>query len=101
MRIMRTQSVKWVPVINPSLCNGCNECVEVCETNTLTLRRGVAVLAWPDRCQSDAKCVAVCPVGAMRMEWVALEGDHRRGKWDCGGRVWTGRVRGGRELQLT
>jgi electron transport complex protein RnfB len=93
--MMKTQLLKWIPVVNVSLCTGCNRCIEACELNTLTLRDEVAVVAWPDRCHSDSHCVAACPDSAMRMEWVALEGDQTRGKWASGGRVWPGRVRGG------
>jgi NAD-dependent dihydropyrimidine dehydrogenase PreA subunit len=97
---MRTTTLKWIPVVNMSLCTGCNRCLEVCEQCTLTLRDGVAVVAWPDRCQSDAKCVTACLEGAMHMEWASLEGDQTRGRWAFGGRVWPGRVRGRRELRV-
>ncbi|MCL4181318.1 MAG: 4Fe-4S binding protein [Verrucomicrobia bacterium] len=97
---MRTQIMKWTPTVNAALCNGCNRCVEVCDSGTLTLRNGVALVAWPDSCQSDAECVRVCPQQAMRMEWMAMDGDRTRGKWVIGGRAWPGRVRGCRQLRV-
>lgn len=97
---MQTRHLKWVPVVNDSLCTGCNRCIEACDPDSLELREGVAVLVWPDRCCSQGECAAACLDGAMRMEWVEWDGDRSRGRWASGGRVWQGQVRGGRRPYL-
>jgi MinD superfamily P-loop ATPase len=94
---MKTQYLKWIPVVNETLCTGCNRCVEACVEQTLTVRQAVAVLAWPNQCCSDGECIEACPVDAMRMAWVELDGDRTRGRWESGGRPWAGRIRGGRD----
>lgn len=56
------------PLINASLCVGCNSCVEVCpEAGTLELISGKAILAHPERCASHSKCAEVCPTQAITM----------------------------------
>jgi uncharacterized Fe-S center protein len=94
---MKVQYLKRIPVVNEALCTGCDLCVRACSQETLELRHRIAVLPWPDRCCSEGECVAACNDGAMRMAWVALDGDRNHGRWISSGRVWRGRVRGGRD----
>jgi heterodisulfide reductase subunit A-like polyferredoxin len=81
--------------VTEDLCNGCGRCVEACEPRVLEVDDEVAVLMRPNRCCSGGECVAACQEGAMRMDWVEMEGDRTQGRWVSGGRVWPARVRGG------
>jgi NAD-dependent dihydropyrimidine dehydrogenase PreA subunit len=93
--IMRIQYLKWMPVVNLALCTGCNRCIDVCTRGTLTLNHGLAVVTQPLQCESVGECVTACRDSAMRMGWVPLTGDRGHGRWASGGRIWSGRVRGG------
>jgi Na+-translocating ferredoxin:NAD+ oxidoreductase RNF subunit RnfB len=94
---MKTRYLKWIPVINETLCTGCNQCVEACDEKMLEVRQGIAVLVWPNQCCSDGECVGACPEAVMRMAWVELDGNRNRGRWESAGRPWPGRVRGGKD----
>jgi Na+-translocating ferredoxin:NAD+ oxidoreductase RNF subunit RnfB len=80
---MTVKKYKWVPVINTTMCNGCRECVLACGPKCLEIKGQVAVLTKPDICGSEEHCIAPCPIGVIRMEWVEMEGDLnlQRGKW--------------------
>ena len=56
--------------VNPELCTGCGECVEVCGMEAVKLVDGKAVVG-PD-CVACLACVDVCPSGAIeapKPEW--------------------------------
>ena len=72
---------KWIPVIDPDLCNGCQECVLACGPKCLELEDNLAVLTRPDLCGSEEHCIAPCPVQAIRMAWVPMQGHQSVGKW--------------------
>ena len=56
------------PVINATLCIGCGSCADACpETGTLALVNGKAILAHPERCVGNAKCIEVCPTSALSL----------------------------------
>lgn len=78
---IRPKKFKWLPIVEEDLCNGCQECVFLCEAGGLKIKDGVAVLINPDVCDSDEQCAAGCPVGAIRMEWVPVQGCPSQGKW--------------------
>ena len=75
------ESYKWVPIVEEDLCTGCGACVEACGPRCLELDDRVAVLMRPHACGSEEHCIAPCYEEAIRMAWVALAGDHSRGKW--------------------
>lgn len=72
---------KWVPLIDPDCCTGCNRCVEACGSKSLALINGLAVLVLPQTCGSEEHCVSACPEGAIRMTWVPLDGARHVGRW--------------------
>lgn len=72
---------KWVPVIDATTCNGCQECIYACKLHSMEIVDGIAALVRPDTCGSEEHCIAPCPVGAIHMDWVAMVGEETRGKW--------------------
>ena len=63
-----------VAVVDRQLCDECGLCVPLCPPLAITMRRdGLAVSA--TTCTGCRKCIAPCPVGALRM--VATDGAAR------------------------
>lgn len=58
-----------LPVIDAALCDGCGVCVTHCSTGALGLVEGLAVLAYPARCNYDAACEGVCPAEAIALPY--------------------------------
>ena len=58
-------------IIDPKLCIGCNQCVEVCRTDVLVPnpeKGKPPILLYPDECWFGGCCVEPCPVqGAIKM----------------------------------
>lgn len=57
-----------VVVINYELCNGCNECVNICRTQTIMPnpeKDKPPVVIYPDECWFCGSCVEVCPAEAI------------------------------------
>jgi len=77
---MGRPSHKWAPVVS-DFCVGCGRCVEACPHGSLKSVWDFATLDRPDSCTSAADCVAVCEDDAIRMQWVAMDGDRGVGKW--------------------
>lgn len=65
-------SYRELPRLDEQRCTGTGDCVRVCPTDCLELRRGAPVLARPFECVSCGLCAAVCPTDAIRLErtWV-------------------------------
>ena len=78
---MNLHTHKWLPVVDPNLCTGCNACVEACGPKSLELINKVAVLVRPETCGSEEHCIAPCPTGAIQMAWLEHSGNLTRGKW--------------------
>jgi NAD-dependent dihydropyrimidine dehydrogenase PreA subunit len=60
-----------VIVIDPELCTGCNDCVEVCRTDVLVPnpeKGKPPIVLYPDECWFGGCCVGHCSVpGAIKM----------------------------------
>jgi len=59
-------------VIDPDLCIGCQQCIEVCRADVLmpSPKEGEPpILLYPDECWFCGSCMSHCPVpGAIRVE---------------------------------
>jgi len=58
-----------LPILDDANCIGCGDCVAVCPTQCLEMRRQVPWLARPADCVSCAACVIVCPTEALSMSF--------------------------------
>lgn len=58
-------------VFDPDICNGCNQCIEVCQVDLLVPnpeKGRPPIVLYPDECWYGGCCVAVCPLpGAIRL----------------------------------
>jgi NAD-dependent dihydropyrimidine dehydrogenase PreA subunit len=66
------------PVIfNPDICNGCNQCVEVCEIDVYipNPEKGKPpIILHPEECWYGGSCVLVCPnPGAIKLNWPLMQ----------------------------
>jgi len=56
---------------DPEICNGCNQCIEVCRTDVLmpNPEKGKPpIVLYPDECWYGGSCVEECPrPGAIKM----------------------------------
>jgi NAD-dependent dihydropyrimidine dehydrogenase PreA subunit len=53
------------PKIDQDKCNGCGECVNVCPTGALEVKKGKCVLARPNDCADCRACETACPNNAI------------------------------------
>ena len=60
---------KVATVIDSEKCNGCERCVKVCPSETISMQDGTARVTG-DRSLQCGHCVAVCPVDAVRVETI-------------------------------
>lgn len=66
------------PVIFDSdICNGCNQCVEVCEIDVYipNPEKGKPpIILHPEECWYGGSCVLVCPnPGAIKLNWPLMQ----------------------------
>ncbi len=66
------KKAKTSPIaIDPELCNGCNQCLEVCQVDIFipNPEKGKPpLLLYPEECWYDGSCVEACPVpGAIKL----------------------------------
>lgn len=80
-RLARPMRAKWIPVVDPSKCTGCNRCVEVCGVRCLEIEGGIAVLPRPDACGSEEHCIIECRDDAIHMAWLPMNGNEDVGVW--------------------
>ena len=58
--------------VNPELCTGCEECIDPCQLDALTLVDGVATVN-PDRCIGCGNCVVICTFNAIGLRKKEVE----------------------------
>ena len=56
-----------LPLLDPTRCNGCGDCVVVCPTQCLAMAGALPWLPRPDDCVACALCVLICPTDALRL----------------------------------
>ncbi len=54
-------------VIDPKLCTGCGECVDVCDADAIEGKDGYIHIIDADYCEKCGRCVDVCEAGAARV----------------------------------
>jgi thioredoxin reductase/NAD-dependent dihydropyrimidine dehydrogenase PreA subunit len=70
-----SRPVGQFPYIDPALCIGCGNCVDVCpEGDVLGLVGGQAVVINGARCVGIANCEVACPVGAIEVGLGEIKG---------------------------
>ena len=66
VRMFPNKTIPTNPIIfNEQVCNGCNNCVEVCVTDILmpNPEKGKPpIMLYPDECWYDGLCVSNCPL---------------------------------------
>ena len=53
-----------IPKINKDECTGCEECVDNCPAEAISMKVGVAEIN-PDECTECGECVETCPAEAI------------------------------------
>jgi NAD-dependent dihydropyrimidine dehydrogenase PreA subunit len=61
-----------LPIIDPELCDGCARCVEVCPTGALDLMMDKAALRYPDHCTYCTTCEEACPTNAIALPFMVV-----------------------------
>lgn len=54
-------------LVNPDLCNACEDCIDICPVEVITLIDGKALVD-PDECTDCYACVDPCPEDAISIE---------------------------------
>jgi ferredoxin len=55
-----------IPVIDKDKCNGCEDCVEACPPQAISMNDGKAVIN--ERfCEECSECIDECPEGAISL----------------------------------
>ena len=58
-------TTKKLPKIIEEYCIGCGHCVMACHPKCLALIDGKSRMVAPEKCDSEARCVAACPMKAI------------------------------------
>jgi uncharacterized protein len=53
-----------IPIIDSSICTGCNKCVEVCPPRAIRMKNRKAVIE-EEYCEECGYCAPECPVQAI------------------------------------
>jgi NAD-dependent dihydropyrimidine dehydrogenase PreA subunit len=61
-----------LPLVDPTRCSRCTDCVAVCPTNCLSMHAALPMLARPTDCISCGLCVLVCPSAALSLADVTV-----------------------------
>jgi len=53
-------------LVNPETCEGCEDCIEECPTEAISMKDGLAVVD-PDECTDCEACMDACPNDSISM----------------------------------
>lgn len=56
------------PVIDPSKCTGCMDCLDVCDEDAIQGKRKFIHIIDPDMCENCGKCAEACEEGAIVLQ---------------------------------
>ena len=69
---------------DPDICNGCNQCIEVCQVDILLPNPEPGkppIVLYPGECWYGGCCVAICPKpGAIRLNVLPMNSVHWKRK---------------------
>lgn len=68
MSIKNVSNISFKPIIDHQKCNGCEDCIEACTAEVLTMKAGKAIVLNPDDCQGCESCIDVCNENAIAVE---------------------------------
>lgn len=57
-----------VVTVDRNLCTGCEQCVDTCPVEALSLGSDDIVVADADLCVDCGQCIDVCPVEALSLD---------------------------------
>lgn len=68
---MKVGVLSFPLVFDPEICNGCNQCIEVCQVDLLAPNPETGkppLVLYPEECWYGGCCVAACPLpGAIKL----------------------------------
>ena len=71
-------------VFDADLCNGCNECIDICTTDVLlpNPEKGKPpIIVYPEECWYAGCCIGVCPTpGALKLNLPLMSRVHWKNK---------------------
>ena len=56
------------PIVDPEICEGCEECVDICPMEVFEMQDGKSVPVNADACEGCESCVETCEPGAITLE---------------------------------
>lgn len=71
-------------VFDPNLCNGCNQCVDICTMDVLVpnpVKGKSPIILYPEECWYAGCCVGECPIpGAIKLSLPLMSRVHWKRK---------------------
>jgi NAD-dependent dihydropyrimidine dehydrogenase PreA subunit len=65
--------------IDEKLCNGCNNCVDICTTDILMpnpIKGKAPVMLYPEECWYAGCCIGECPTNAIKLNFPLMARVH-------------------------
>ena len=65
--------MSFVVKLDPTKCNGCEECLEICTAEVFEMRNGKAAAVMAKGCVGCLSCVEICDPGAIKVEETGIK----------------------------